>query len=846
MKTTFSRYLIVACLFFLAHAAFSQRWMENLERGVHAFRNTNTQAFVTWRILGTEDNSIGFNLYRRTGTATAVKLNTSPITGGTNWQDNGTDFTQDNAYYVTAIVNGAEQGTSPASIIKANTAVQTHPYVGIPLKAITATASDYAVNFVWVGDLDGDGEYDFVVDRIPTVAGLSPKIEAYKRDGTFLWRMDTGPLGENTNNIEGGATTISNGHNDGLTVYDLDNDGKAEVIVKTARDFVFGDGAKMTSSNVAWQYVSVCNGMTGKLISSVQMPTDYLVDGPLQSQFGIAYLDGVNPSVVVKSKNRVGSEGFNLVISTYDFKSNIASQRWKFLRTSTAGGADFHQIRTVDVDGDGKDDVCDGAYVLDENGKVLYNITIANHGDRFHIADIDPDRPGLEGFAIQQDNPTKLGTYYYDAKNGNVLRTYYTPEVADMARGNIGDYDGAHKGYEFWSFNGMYTAQSTTKLVEDADVPWPNFRIWWNGDLLSDFLNETKIDSWVGGRLLTAYKMGAIEAERGAPMFYGDIMGDWREEVIYENSARTELQIFSTPIPSSIRLYTLAHNPAYRNCFTYKGYLQSNNVDYYLGTGMATPPKPNIKLVGAVASCPTNATLDNCGRCIGGTTGKTACASVSEAEDACAFDGITETKNAGFKGASYLNVDNAVGTSITFNITAVNAGTATLSFRYANGGTVDRPAQVSLNGTFLANTLSFPVTGTFTDWKSVDLMLTLLKGNNIMKIISYTSEGLPNIDQIGYVSSGLTKGSCVITGSSNIEIETMNFEIYPNPFYDYLTINQQGNFGYQISTLDGSEIESGKGNDHLEIGHALVPGLYMIKIQTAGTSKSFKFLKSVK
>jgi len=41
-------------------------------------------------------------------------------------------------------------------------------------------------------------------------------------------------------------------------------------------------------------------------------------------------------------------------------------------------------------------------------------------------------------------------------------------------------------------------------------------------------------------------------------------------------------------------LYALAHNPAYRLCMTVKGYLQSTHVDYYLGEGMAQPPKPLI------------------------------------------------------------------------------------------------------------------------------------------------------------------------------------------------------------------------------------------------------------
>jgi len=573
----------------------AQRWMEHLGRGVVAVRVTNAQAFISWRILGTEPTNVAFNLYRKTGTAAAVKLNNTPITAGTNWQDNGANFTQNNSYYVKVVTNGVEAEASASSTIKANTAVLYYPMLTLPLKSVTSNAADFDVHLVWVGDLDGDGEYDFVVDRIPQIADQAARVDAYKRDGTFLWRMDMGPQGINLNNIEGGPTAISNGHWDGLTVYDVDNDGKAEVIIKTAKDLVFGDGSKMAASNTTDQFVAVCDGMTGKLRASIKMPTDFAADGALQSHFGIAYLDGINPSIIVKSKNRVGSGSFNHVMTAYDFKNNVLTEKWKFKRGNT--GSDFHQIRTLDVDGDGKDDICDGTYVIDENGKMLYNIAGAVHGDRFHITDMDPDRPGLEGFAIQQDNPSKLATYYYDAKTGNVLRNYFTPEVQDMARGTVADLDASHRGYEYWSFNGVYTAQTTAKVIEDANAPWPNFRVWWDGDLLSENLNETKVDKWGGGRLLTAYKNGAVEETRGAPTFYGDIIGDWREEIVYEKSDHTELQIFTTSFPSTVRLYTLAHNPAYRNCFTYKGYLQSNQVDYYLGDGMATPPKPNIKLV---------------------------------------------------------------------------------------------------------------------------------------------------------------------------------------------------------------------------------------------------------
>ena len=274
----------------------------------------------------------------------------------------------------------------------------------------------------------------------------------------------------------------------------------------------------------------------------------------------------------------------------------------------------------------------------------------------------------------------------------------------------------------------------------------------------------------------------------------------------------------------------------------------AGNTTYYVSQKTATGncESARASIVVTVKSCDCQgvengtATLDVCGRCIGGTTAKTACSSVSEAEtDACAFVGITETKNAGYKGASYLNVDNAVGTSITFHVTATNAGTATLSFRYANGGTVDRPAQISLNGTVLPTNLSFPVTGTFTDWKAVDVSLSLMQGTNVVKLISSTAEGLGNIDQIGYVSTGVSKGSCVITGTTNNELETTNFEVYPNPSKTSFHVNVSKAVDMQVIDVEGKLCEEHKNVSSTEFGENLKVGVYFLKIE----NKVYKLVK---
>jgi len=564
----------------------AQRRMENLGRGVVATRTGTSSIFINWRLFGNDPNGIGFNLYRSTAGGEAVKINTSVLTAGTNYTDNSAVMTSANSYFVKPVLKGVEQAASGAFTLSANHAIE--PCVVVPLKA------GNAIHFVWVGDLDGDGEYDYIVDRLDFTNG-GVKVEAYKNDGTYLWTMDMGPNSLNLDNISPGSSTIDVGNWDGLTVYDMDGDGKAEVMVRTANGVVFGDGTTLVNANNNVQYISVLNGLTGAERARVQLPTDYLATGPLACSMGIGYLDGVKPSLVTFMKNRNADGSFNRLMCAWDFNGTTASLKWKN-NLSTVGG-DGHQMRILDYNGDGKDDVGEIGFVLKNDGTTLYNLGDQNiwHGDRWHVGKLDPNRPGLQGYGIQQDNSSGILEYYYDAGTGKVLWKHTSINVGDVGRGEAGDIDANNPGYEVWSFSGLYNGPTNT-LINAGSNPYPNFRIWWDGDVLSENYDDGKIDKHLGGRLLTAWTFNsATGSDRNAPMFYGDIFGDWREEVVMTSSDYSKLVIFTTPNPTTTRLYTLPHNPEYRNCMTVKGYMQSHMIDYYLGAGMTTPPTPPMQ-----------------------------------------------------------------------------------------------------------------------------------------------------------------------------------------------------------------------------------------------------------
>jgi autotransporter-associated beta strand protein len=578
--------------------------MENLGRGAVATRTSATEVLVSWRLLGLDPEGIAFNLYRSADGGVPEKLNPAPLAAGTNFVDATANPAVSNAYHVTPVMDGRELAPGAPCVLPAGS-----PVSPVALRIPLIPRSGYYTQHAWVGDLDGDGEYDFVVARLPASADNNQYVEAYKNDGAHLWTVDLGPQSRDHNNITPGPATISVGHNDCVTVYDLNSDGRAEVIIKTANGVKFGDSATLTHSNNLDQWISVLDGLTGAEITRTPIPDDFKSNGTITGHFGIMYCDGEHPSFVYRASNRRPNNGsFDVMFITWDWDAGTQGlkQRWKFRKDQNGGErlADAHQIRVIDVDGDGRDEVTPGGYMIKSDGTLLWALDPeVVHGDRYHITDMDPSRPGLEGYYIQQSNPSLLGMVYYDARTGALLRKHYIPSLGDLGRGIVADVDPRHPGYEYWSFTGMFNAASGEMLSPEPQRPWPNFRIWWDGTVMSNLFNHTTVDRWdyenrTPVRLLSAANYGAVKTTRDASPFYGDIIGDWREEILYENSAGTELMIFTTPYPSDVRLYTLPHNRAYRMAMNLKGYMQSHHVDYYLGHGMAPPPAPNIRLAG--------------------------------------------------------------------------------------------------------------------------------------------------------------------------------------------------------------------------------------------------------
>lgn len=622
---------ILITLGLYALSAHAQYQMEYLNRGVHAVRQDSGNVFVSWRLLGDESQDLSFNLYRANGdlgkdggTDKQIKLNKQPISKSTNFLDKTAASNITYTYLVRPIVKGKEMAGS-SFVLKSGS----NPYLSIPLR----TPPGYSANDASVGDVDGDGVYEIFIHltgraKDNSQAGITdpPIIHCYKLDGTFLWEINLGK------NIREGA------HYTQFLVYDLDADGKAEIAMKTADGTVDGKGKVIGDSTKDYrnergyilsgpEFLTVFNGQTGAAISTVSYdpprhptslnPTTEELKTIWGDGYGnrmdrfiaaVAYLDGKTPSIVM-------CRGYytRTVLAAWDLKGKQLVKRWVF-DSDAPGNKKFagqgnHNINVSDVDGDGKDEIIYGQMTVDDNGQGLYSTGIG-HGDALHTSDMDPDRPGLEVFGIQE-RFGDAGANFRDAKTGEVIWKKASVKAGDdgegPGRGLALDIDPRYPGFECWvagaGISGLFDNKGN-KIAERT--PPCNMGIYWDGDALSEILNGVNISKWdyVNSSMVKLFDgrdMGCVSnnGTKANPCLSADLFGDWREEIICRTADSKELRIFSTSIPTNIKLYTLMHNPQYRLSIAWQNvaYNQPPHVSYFLGEGMKTAPKPNIVII---------------------------------------------------------------------------------------------------------------------------------------------------------------------------------------------------------------------------------------------------------
>ncbi|OLY92789.1 rhamnogalacturonan endolyase [Cnuella takakiae] len=603
MRTAAKLLLLVFAL--SGFTSFAQRQAEALNRGMVALRTAPDSVFISWRILGTDPDETRFNLYRRAAGGQLERRNAKPLQ-----VSNFMDAVDEGAatYYIRQLLKGKESGMDSFQLAAGKTA---QGYLSLPLQTIPG----YTPNDGSVGDLDGDGDYEIVLHQTGRAHDNShagptdpPIFQAYTLEGQLLWTINLGP------NIREGA------HYTHFMVYDLDGDGRAELAMKTADGTIDGTGAVIGDSTKHYvntqgrildgpEYFTIFDGLTGKALATTDyIPSRYPIDGwggdggnGRTDSYGnradrflacIAYLDGKHPSVVMCR----GYYG-RTVLAAWDWQNGQLKSRWVFdsqKGSNPFSGQGNHNLTAADIDGDGKDEIVYGSMVVDDDGKGKYS-TGLKHGDALHVTDHDPSNPGLEVFGIHEleNGGDGFGAALYNGKDGKIL--FSAAPGTDVGRGVAANIDATNPGSEIWwlGAGGMFNS----KGERVGEMPRSaNFLVWWDGDKERELLDKTSIEKYGVGKLLTADGCTWNNGTKSNPVLSADILGDWREEVIFRSADNKELRIYSTTIPTPHAQYTLMHDLQYRQGVAAQnvGYNQPQHTSFYMGSDKPEVPRPNI------------------------------------------------------------------------------------------------------------------------------------------------------------------------------------------------------------------------------------------------------------
>lgn len=620
-----------------------------------------SSALISWRLLLTDPANIGFDIYKSEDGGEEVKLNEEPITKTTCWVDKDIDPAKVNYYRVT-LANQEETLCDYTFTSE----MATKFYREIVLRSdVPDVALTYAPDDIQLGELDGDGELEIVVKREPYDGANqggwrngTTLLEAYKMDGTFLWRIDLGV------NIRSGS------HYTSYILYDFDGDGLCEIAFRSSEGTKFPNGRIITdehgfvndyrlrdTNGTGWysgkslhstaglimegpEYISICRGFDGceitrtpniprghedeSKVSRAQYWDSYWGDdyGNRMDRFfiGAAYLDGIpdettgirksNPSLII-------SRGIykNWQVWALDLQGNQLVNRWKF---DTADHSSkwlamcSHCFRVADLDGDGKDEILYGSAAIDDNGGELW-CTGNGHGDCLYVGKFIQNRKGLQIVACFEESRDYEGQGHgyacqvIDARDGSLITGHaqgLPQNESDIGRCIVADVDSDNPDFEYWSSaqqgmlscNGGKLVSSSYPTGIGGGVMY-NAAIYWSGQSTREMYDRACITSYKENpdmnksnknRLIYFGHYGSNDGNHDSkynPCYYGDFLGDYREEVILGSSDYRSIYIFSTNHPTTHRLRHLMtdHNYDMSQAMQNMGYNQGTNLGYYVG-----------------------------------------------------------------------------------------------------------------------------------------------------------------------------------------------------------------------------------------------------------------------
>ena len=595
---------------YAADGGSRQAGVERLGRGAVAVRTSPDTVMVGWRYLSSDPLRVAFNVYRD-----GERLTPEPVAVSTQFFDPNAS-TRAARYEVRPVVDGRELPDGRgACVLPADAPCG---YLEIPLQQPESqlmpdgSSCSYVANDASAGDVDGDGEMEIVLKWDPTNSkdnshsGFTGTVflDAYKMDGRRLWRIDLG------RNIRAGA------HYTQFMVYDLDGDGCAEVVAKTADGTVDGQGKVIGDPEADYrvgvgdtlpgrkgyiasgpEFLTVFSGRTGEALQTI----DYIPPRGRLDDWGdnyanrserylaaVAYLDGRHPSVVMCRGYYTRS-----VLAAFDWDGRQLKSRWVFdtdsARWASYAGQGNHNLRVADVDGDGCDEITYGSCAIDHDGTGLYN-TGMGHGDALHLTAFDPSSDRLQVWDCHENR--RDGSDFRDAATGKVI--FQLPSGKDVGRCMAADIDPTNYGVEMWSSASGGIRNIKGEVVCDSPKGLPmNMAVWWDGDLLREMLDHETVSKydWTARECRPLAKFDGCSFNNGTksnPCLQGDIVGDWREEVVVRTADSKALRVYVSPLPTAYRFHTFLEDRPYRLSIVTENvaYNQPTQPGFYFGADL--------------------------------------------------------------------------------------------------------------------------------------------------------------------------------------------------------------------------------------------------------------------
>lgn len=551
-----------------------ERIEEKLTRGLVAVPGEN-QVYLSWRLLKSDPGEVAFNLYRSDSETQRTRLNPEPLKTTTDFLDREIESGKIYLYEICSILDKNE--SQPEASVSV-TPGESLPYHRVQLR------DRIVPNRVAVGDLDGDGKFDFVVLHPnsgidpagqPNRDGLTYKLDAYLNDGTFLWQYDLGP------GIEPGIWYSP------FIVYDFDGDGKAEIALKIAENFErIKDGPNAGRVFEGPEHLGIIDGMSGKVVARADWPArtprlgDY--NRTNRNQITFAYLDGKTPCIIA-----IRGTYKAMFADAWEFKDKELRSLWKWdgdEENPVVRSQGAHQTQCADIDGDGQDEVLLGSAVLDDDGTLLWSAGLG-HSDSAILSVIDPSRPGMQVLYGNEIAHEKRGVCLVDAKTGRQIWNIDRPTL-HVGGAMAADIDPERAGLECFAAEDSKGGSRERYLLDakgrsfgsGADVPGTRDWVWWDADKLRENIvsrNDTL--------RIVKYKGATVSEIRGRLVMVADLYGDWREELV--TAFPGELRVYSSGIPAIDRRVSLLQDSKYRIDVANRtqGYVQAPTVSFYLG-----------------------------------------------------------------------------------------------------------------------------------------------------------------------------------------------------------------------------------------------------------------------